>query len=110
MILRLENLRVECILGDLPEERVTPRENEIDLELVGDFPAVKTDNLVDTVDYAALSRKIEAVLIEAKAKMIEHAAYLVKELCLKEPYVTDVKVTIRKRGTLPKLAAASFTL
>lgn len=110
MTLRLENLRITCILGDLPEERVTPREIEVDVELIGDFPAIKTDNLVDTVDYAALSRKLEQTLVEAKARMIEHAAYLLKEICLKEKFVTDAKVTIRKRGTLPNLAAASFTI
>ncbi len=110
MTLRLENLRITCILGDLPEERVTPREIEFDVELIGDFPAIKTDNLVDTVDYAALSRKLEQTLVEAKARMIEHAGGLLKEICLKEKFVTDAKVTIRKRGTLPNLAAASFTI
>lgn len=110
MTLKLENLRITCILGDLPEERVRPREIEVDVELVGDFPATETDNLADTVDYAALARKLEKTLVEAKAKMIERAAYLLKEVCLKEKFVTDAKVTIRKRGTLSNLAAASFTI
>lgn len=110
MTLGLENLRVKCILGDMPEERVTPREIELDIELEGEFDAIKSDELSDTVDYAALARKIEQTLVAAKAKMIEHAAFLVKELCLKEPFVTAAKVTIRKRGTLPNLAAASFVL
>lgn len=110
MTLRLDNLRITCILGDLPEERVTPREIEVDVELVGDFPATQTDCLDDTVDYAALSRKLEKTLVAAKAKMIERAAYLLKEVCLKEKYVTEAKVTIRKRGTLPNLAAAIFTI
>lgn len=110
MTLRLDNLRITCILGDLPEERVTSREIEVDIELVGDFPAIRTDDLVDTVDYAELARKLEKTLVEAKAKMIEHAAYLLREVCLKEKFVTDAKVTIRKRGTLPNLVAASFTI
>lgn len=110
MTLKIDNLRITCILGDLPEERVRPREIEVDVELVGDFPATKTDDLADTVDYAALSRRLSSELIEAKAKMIEHAAFLLKEICLKEKFVTDAKVTIRKRGTLSNLAAASFTI
>lgn len=110
MTLRLETLRINCILGDLPEERVIPREIEVEVELVGNFPAITTDNLADTVDYAALARKLEKTLVEAKARMIERAAYLLKEVCLNENHVTDAKVTIRKRGTLPDLGAASFTI
>lgn len=87
-----------------------PREIEVEVELVGNFPATKTDDLADTVDYAALARKLEKTLVEAKAKMIERAAYLLKEVCLNENYITDAKITIRKRGTLPNLAAASFTI
>lgn len=109
MSLRLNGLAVDCILGDLPSERECPRRVTVDLELEIVARAAETDELSDTVDYAALSEAVRAALVSARCRMVERAARLACEAALVSPLVLAAAATVTKAGAVPNLASASAT-
>ena len=69
--LKVNGIEVECVLGDLPEERVREQKILVDVSLELDLEAASaTDSIDDTVDYALLVGNIR----EALAKRIEENA------------------------------------
>lgn len=106
MTLELNGIDVECIIGDLPEERDRPQHLSVDVavEIVDD--AADSDSLGDTVDYAALSAKISEALKNARCRMIERAAKLVHTVCMSEARVISSRVRVTKTGCVPGLGAA----
>lgn len=100
--LLLENLRVTCIIGDLPRERVTPQELILDLELACDLSlAAQSDRLGDTVNYVAVVERIREALIGAKCQMIERAAEVALEAAFAvDPRISAILITVRKPAAL----------
>ncbi len=72
--------------------------------------ASETDDLTDTVDYAALTEKIRAALVEAKCRMIERAAKVVCNLCLKDAKVSAAEVRVTKSGAIEHLESATAVI
>ncbi len=107
MTLKLTNLEVDCILGDLPEERVREQTIRVDVELEVEAAAAQTDKLTDTVDYATLTADIHKALTTAKCRLLERAAQLILEICLESEKVTRAKVSVTKSGAIPHLASAT---
>lgn len=88
--LLLSDLRVTCIIGDLPHERVTPQELRIDMEIFCDTRlAATTDALKDTIDYVAIIDAVRATLIKAECKMIERAA----QIAIDAAFAVDERIT-----------------
>ncbi len=68
-------LEVECILGMLPKERITPQKVIFNVELYTDFSKVSvTDNVEDTINYALASQIIKEIAVGLKANMVEFLA------------------------------------
>lgn len=106
-VLRLNGIEVECILGDLPEERVTEQRILVDVALELDLEAAgASDCLDDTVDYALLVGNIREALEDARCRLIERAAELVADVALSDPRVEKVTVSVRKFGSVPGLGSA----
>ena len=82
----------------------------VDVELEVDGIAAETDELSDTVDYAALAARIREALSAAKCRMIERAAKVVRDVCLSEPKVLAAKVRVVKSGAVPHLESAEVVL
>ena len=78
MTLMIEGIEVECIIGDLPEEREREQTLVVDAELEIPDRAAETDALADTVDYAAAAERVRAALKAAECRMIERAAKVVR--------------------------------
>jgi len=107
MKLSLNGIDVECIIGDLPEERVRPQRLVVDAELeIGD-EASFSDRLDDTVDYAALARRVREALVAAKCRMIERAARVALEECMADGRVAAAEVRVTKSGAVERLGSAS---
>ena len=108
----LNGLAVDCVIGDLPDERGREQRLLVDVSLEGDFArAAETDDLADTVDYAALSLRIRASLKTAKCRLVERAAAVVAETCLAaDARVERVVVRVVKSGCVEGLASASVRL
>ena len=105
--LRLNGIEVACVIGDLPEERQREQRLVVDATLELDLSAAAAgDALSDTVDYAALTRRIRERLRGAKCRLVERAAALALEECLADSRVTRATVSVRKADCVPSLASA----
>ena len=103
MILRMNGLEVECVIGERPDERTRTQTLRVDVEMEIPATAAVTDELSDTVDYAALAEAIRVALVAAKCRMIEHAAKVVYDLLP----VEKAHVTVTKARAVPGLDSAS---
>lgn len=109
-MLELNGITVECIIGELPDERLRPQQLRIDLALELAETAAETDDLADTVDYAALTESVRAALVKAQCRMIERAAKVVLTLCRAETKVRHARVRVTKAGAIEHLKSASVTI
>ena len=107
MKLELNGIDVDCIIGERPDERTRTQRLRVDVALTIDDKVATTDELADTVDYAALTEGIRAALVAAKCRMIERAAKVVCDLCLKDAKVSAAKVCVTKSGAIEHLESAS---
>jgi FolB domain-containing protein len=102
MILKLNSLEVECVIGDRPDERVRAQRLLLDVELEVSSAAAVSDELADTVDYTEIAAQIRSALVEAKCMMIERAAKVAFDVC--GPCAR--RVSVRKYGSFPGLESA----
>lgn len=110
-LLKLNSVEVDCVIGDLPEERDREQRLTVDVAMELDLAkAASTDALEDTVDYAALTAGISAALKAAKCRMIERAAQVVADVCLADARVKKVSVSVRKSGCVPGLGSAEVLI
>lgn len=105
--LKLNGIEVECIIGDLPEERKSEQKLLVDVALDIDLAdAAESDRLDDTVDYALLVGNIREALEDAQCRLLERAAGVVADVCLSDPRVERVTVGVRKFGSVSGLGSA----
>ena len=104
-LVQIRNLTFDCIIGILPAERITPQPLLLDLDLQLDFaPAVASESVVDTVNYAAVSEQLEALAVSSQFQLVETFAARACELILvSHPLVQEVAITIKK----PQAVAAA---
>lgn len=110
MTLRLNGIDVDCVIGDLPDERERTQRLRVDVELEIAGKAAETDALADTVDYAALTAKIREALVAARCRMIERAAKIVCDLAFAQEGVASAAATVTKSGAVAHLESASATV
>ena len=90
--------------GVFDHERADGQEFVVDVRLELDTrPAAASDDLADTVDYAALAQAVAAIvtgppvrLLERLAGLIADRAQRIADLCLADQRVTAAAVTIHK--------------
>ena len=97
--IRINGLRVNTIIGCLPEERERRQEITIDVELGADLSkAAASDRLADTVNYAELEERIHTLAETSKFRMIEALAGAVGRLVLEYGPAETVRVRVEKPG------------
>ncbi|MEP7161241.1 MAG: dihydroneopterin aldolase, partial [Dermatophilaceae bacterium] len=83
--------------GVLPEEKLIPQPFLVDLDLEADLSrAGRSDRLADTVSYATMAGQVHRVLIGPSVDLLEHLAEKIALVCLREPDVEAVTVTLHK--------------
>lgn len=93
----LHGLEVFGRHGLHPAERELGQRFVIDLELeLTGAAAATSDDLADTVDYAALADRVAAVVAGPPVALLERLAALVADAALTEPLVAAATVTVRK--------------
>ena len=93
----LRGLRATGRHGVYAEERVTGQPFVADVVLWLDTrPAARSDDVSDTVHYGELAQRVVAVIEGEPVNLIETLADRIAELCLREPIVTSVEVTVHK--------------
>lgn len=69
----LNDITAKCSLGVYEEEHAAKQAIKIDLEMQLDYSeACITDDVVDTVDYAQVSKLVQEVALKKKYKLLEH--------------------------------------
>ncbi len=97
----IRDLRLEAIIGTMPEERTTRQEVVFNLEMFTDLSdAGKSDDLNDTVDYKAMKQAIIAMVEKSEFFLIEKLAQETADICLADSRVKKVRVCLDKPGAL----------
>jgi dihydroneopterin aldolase len=95
--IRISGLRELGVHGVLPEEQVRPQPFEVDVELVVDVSAAgRSDDLDDTVDYAAVCEAVSRVVSSEQYRLLERLASRIAEVCRSDPRVVSAIVEVRK--------------
>lgn len=112
--IELRGLSFKAYHGVFPEEHAVGGIYVVDLRLDGDFGAAcVSDDLRDTIDYAAVSTAVKDEM-QHESALIEHvAARIARRLLADFPTLQAVTITLRKQ-TPPvpgiDIAEAAFTL
>jgi len=104
-VVEVRGLRLSGICGVLEHEQAQPQPLEIDLDLIADLSAAgASDDLADTIDYAGVIDRVTGVVTAGRPALLEHLAATIAEVCLGDPRVESVTVSVRKlRPPVPQL-------
>jgi dihydroneopterin aldolase len=95
--IELRGLRARGRHGVLPAERELGQEFVVDASLGLDTrPAAETDDLSRTVDYGTLAGRLVAAVEGEPVDLIETLADRLAKICLEDPAVVEVEVTVHK--------------
>lgn len=97
--IHIRDLRLACVIGDLPEERDDKQEVVVNLTLHVDArPAGASDQLADAVDYAAVEADVATMVRQSSYFLQERLAERIAEVCLGYAEVAAVRVRVDKPG------------
>jgi 7,8-dihydroneopterin aldolase/epimerase/oxygenase len=97
----LSGLRVEAMIGIYPDEMVSTRPVEIDLEIgVPGERVFRSGDVADTVDYATVLERVRVELARVRFGLLEQMSEAIAGIVLDEFRAPWVRVTIVKLGVL----------
>lgn len=100
-IIFIRELRVQTLIGVYPSEREARQTLALDLELGADIrPAAASDRLDDTLDYAAVARRIQEFAAASAFRLVETLGERIAELLLREFGIPWLRLTVRKFGAV----------
>jgi dihydroneopterin aldolase len=99
----VKGLKIDCIVGVLDHERLTPQRVIVDIELDYDFaPAAGSESIGDAVDYAAVAESVTAFVQRRAFQLIETMAEDTATMLLAQGApVRTVRLEIRKPAAVP---------
>lgn len=97
----IKNLRARGVIGVSDREREKPQDILISVTVLTDTRrAGETDQIDDSVDYRALSKKLQAHAEVAARYTVEALANDLARLCLEDPRVERAIVRVEKPGAV----------
>ena len=97
----IRDLRVTCIIGINPRERVEPQDVVINIAMECDLAAAcVSDAIEDTVNYKTLKDELVAFCTQSSYFLIERLADEVAARCLADARVRRVTVCVDKPAAL----------
>ena len=107
----IEALAVETVIGVYDWERTIRQRLVIDLEMATDICAAAAgDDLAHTLDYAAISARIQAYADESRFELVETFAERLAALLRTEFSIPWLRMTLRKPGAVPEAAAVGVRI
>ncbi|MBI2966041.1 MAG: dihydroneopterin aldolase [Chloroflexi bacterium] len=95
--IQIIGLRLNCVIGLNEWERLVQQEVVIDITVHADTRrAGVTDEVAETVNYRTVNKKVIEHVTGSQYKLVEALAENVARLCLAEPGVRRVDVSVRK--------------
>lgn len=93
----LRGMRFAGRHGALPGEQLTPQPFEVDVVMALDLaPAAASDDLADTVDYAAVFDLVRSIVEGQSLRLVEAVAGAIADAVLAAHAVDEVEVAVRK--------------
>jgi FolB domain-containing protein len=97
----IRDLLVRCVLGLTEDERREKQDVTISLALHADLRRAGQDDRVDeSIDYRALKKQVLALAEASSFHLVEALAERIAALCLENPRVLRVDVTVEKPTAL----------
>lgn len=96
-LIRIEQLKVDCVVGVYPHERDVPQPLQVDLSLWLDTrPAAIKESLRASVDYAAIAGQVAFLLKSCRFRMLETAAHALACYLLAPPALGERRAMIQR--------------
>jgi dihydroneopterin aldolase len=96
-IVFIQGLKIDCVIGIYAWERKIRQEMLLDIEMGFDIlPASQTDNIAQTLDYKAVSKRLIDFVKRSEFQLVETLAEKICEIILAEFKVEHVKLTLNK--------------
>ncbi len=97
----IRDLALRCIIGIFEEERREKQDIIINIIIHADLKkACESDDINDSVDYKKIKKKIIELVESSEFYLIEKLAGEIVKICLLDPKVMKVEVTIDKPQAL----------
>ena len=97
----VHELKVETIIGIWGWERKIRQTISIDLEMGADIRrAAETDSIDDTLNYKAISKRVQQFVADSEFQLVETMAEKIAELVLQEFKVPWIQVRVSKPGAI----------
>ena len=107
----LRDLKVDCVIGIYDWERRVRQTLYIDIDLATDIrKAAVSDDIKDTLDYKAVSKRIQQFVGESGFQLVETLAEKLADIILKEFPVPWVRVRINKKGAVRSAGAVGVVI
>ena len=100
-IIFLGGLEIKTIIGIYDWERETKQIVAFDIEMAFDIAkAAKSDDIADTLDYKAVSKRVISFVEESQFFLVEKLIEEVANIIRFEFNVSWVKITLNKKGAI----------
>lgn len=110
-IVYLRDLKVDCVIGIYDWERRIRQTLFIDIDMAADIrKAAASDQIKDTLDYKAASKRIQQFVTESSFQLVETLAEKIADIILKEFPVPWVRVRINKKGAVRNAGAVGVVI
>ena len=97
----VHELKVETIIGIWDWERKIRQTVSIDLEMGADIRhAAATDSIDDTLNYKAVSKRVQQFVADSEFQLVETMAEKIAELVLQEFEIPWIQVRVSKPGAI----------
>ncbi|MEX0927603.1 MAG: dihydroneopterin aldolase [Dehalococcoidia bacterium] len=99
--IRIDGLLIHCIVGINDWERLAPQEIRLNIALYANLRAAgRSDAIDDTIDYRTVAKRVIAGVEGSSFGLVEALADYVARVCLEDPRVEKVEVSLQKPGAL----------
>lgn len=110
MVIRINDLLVDAIIGVYEDERQTPQPISIHVEMEYDAAtAVAGDNYAAAVDYESLAQSITEQVKTSRYNLVETLADHILRLLLADERVQQAAVTVEKPSAIENAESVSVT-
>lgn len=100
-IVFIRELRIDTVIGVYDWERQVRQTLVFDLEMAFDISrAGRSDDVADTLDYSAVSQRLEAFVSGSSCQLVETVAERCAELVLREFPVSWLRLRLSKPGAV----------
>ena len=110
-IIFIDDLRIQTLIGIYPRERAIPQTLEISLQIgTQSGKAGESEDLGDTVDYAAVVERVKAELASRHFLLLETLAEHIAALLLADFGACWVRVSVAKIGMIRNVRRAGVII